>query len=718
MKKIALLSILLILCFNAIAQDYCFGFSTNRTPYGYNACEDTVTTGWTVISKSATSQHYTNAIKLPFPVRFKNTLVTHFKASTTGILTFDTSVSGTPLGTIQTLPSTFIPNKSICVQGLKASKATSAIMMKVIGRAPKRQLWVKYLNFGTYQNISSDNVILSFVMEEERNNLFHIVSQQLKITDTSNLLFLSAGIQTNATTATKLLQDIFDWRIGTYVPLGLATLGGTVRSLLTKYYDNDFYTFYPTSRTGPTDIDLVNVEPLLGLVEGKPFKINLYYRNNGFVSNWVDSTECGVSINGGSFQFQKYLGSNHSRTLPRRKRLPQLISHSGKAGDVLNIKVWLKHLGINADSNTYNDTFTIRAIVGSGKSNARRKILYEAFTSAQCATCPDNEHEADTMNINLKDTMISLYHHMDDMMARPWNDYYSVYFYNYHFCGYNRKLGSEITTCHDVFFWGEKSDDIREAAKSPYNPAKISIISKTFDTLSRKLDYTVQVEFSDYALSSFSIGSIISEDEQRGVGFGWDQKWTSLPMLITGQKHKNVMIDCPGGIFGVPIADTLIKPGKRYTQSFTYILPPKEIVTIPSTAVVSPTGLVVGRYDPKRINILFYVALNDDAYQLKEILNVDEINLLDTIKPNSISEFTNSNNEIRFYPNPVSSKLYLFGSDFSNTNYSISDINGRRIASGLVSKDIVNVEELAAGTYLLELQLSNQQKSIHKFIKN
>ena len=57
-----------------------------------------------------------------------------------------------------------------------------------------------------------------------------------------------------------------------------------------------------------------------------------------------------------------------------------------------------------------------------------------------------------------------------------------------------------------------------------------------------------------------------------------------------------------------------------------------------------------------------------------------------------------------FYPNPVTDKIYVKGSMYSHSQYyRVLDINGNLIKSGNVTENVINVSQINAGIYFLQL---------------
>src|SRR5690606_15933932 len=108
--------------------------------------------------------------------------------------------------------------------------------------------------------------------------------------------------------------------------------------------------------------------------------------------------------------------------------------------------------------------------------------------------------------------------------------------------------------------------------------------------------------------------------------------------------------------------------------------------------------------------------------------SVKSVNMLDNIKltalksvpPHVLSAATHLSDKFNIYPNPVSNVVTITNAaNFMVNEVDIVDINGKVISTHLLNneKEInLNVEHLAAGTYMLHIQ-TNQGVAVKKIIK-
>lgn len=88
----------------------------------------------------------------------------------------------------------------------------------------------------------------------------------------------------------------------------------------------------------------------------------------------------------------------------------------------------------------------------------------------------------------------------------------------------------------------------------------------------------------------------------------------------------------------------------------------------------------------------------------------------------SVVDIKNKNIEIKIYPNPFSENVSVkFSQDYRNEKYGyrIFDLNGRLISSGELKEtsNILNLQNLATGNYMLEINQSGKTINTYKIIK-
>ena len=76
---------------------------------------------WTLIQGSSPSSVWSPVQTLPFSFEFNGQIVSQYKVSTSGILTFDIGAVSVPDTIPENLPSPYIPDKSICIWGMNGT---------------------------------------------------------------------------------------------------------------------------------------------------------------------------------------------------------------------------------------------------------------------------------------------------------------------------------------------------------------------------------------------------------------------------------------------------------------------------------------------------------------------------------------------------------------------------------------------------------------------
>jgi hypothetical protein len=174
-NAIAVLTILAF-CHNTSAQYYQTTVAGN-TPKNLNKERVNIQLDndpeWTTIMGTTTTPVWSSIQTLPFEFKFNGSVVNRYKVSSTGVLTFSTGSSIIPGSIPRALPSTSIPNNSICLWGMQPTNENSFISYKTFGNPGNRQYWV------TFSFCSTGTIELStwsMVLEEGSNNIY-IVEQ-------------------------------------------------------------------------------------------------------------------------------------------------------------------------------------------------------------------------------------------------------------------------------------------------------------------------------------------------------------------------------------------------------------------------------------------------------------------------------------------------------------------------------------------------------------
>jgi hypothetical protein len=84
----------------------------------------------------------------------------------------------------------------------------------------------------------------------------------------------------------------------------------------------------------------------------------------------------------------------------------------------------------------------------------------------------------------------------------------------------------------------------------------------------------------------------------------------------------------------------------------------------------------------------------------------------DVRDPSSVKEI-NKALSVTIYPNPVTEDLVIYSNNFGNFQYTISDVAGKTVRSGILSseKNILNIKNLNAGSYFIGIEDGSQSES-------
>ncbi|MBL4708032.1 MAG: hypothetical protein JKY48_06295 [Flavobacteriales bacterium] len=199
MKKTTILLLFISISFFSFGQYYYQLNSTaGQNPRGLNADDEFplgagLTTGWvSILGPSVATPAWSSNQNIPFPFNFDASPVTQYKVSSTGVLTFTTSATAVPAVTHSALPSTSIPDKSVCIWGIQANGGNDRVVTKTFGTSPNRQHWI----FFTSHSLNGGWSYWSIVLEES-NDKIYIVDQRHSGTTGG----VTMGIQINSTTA-------------------------------------------------------------------------------------------------------------------------------------------------------------------------------------------------------------------------------------------------------------------------------------------------------------------------------------------------------------------------------------------------------------------------------------------------------------------------------------------------------------------------------------
>jgi hypothetical protein len=383
MKKFTMSLFALFLSVGLLAQYYYIPYENVGTnPGGLNQDAEYpvgggLPSGWaTLLSGEQTTPIFTAAQTIPFTFKFNGTDVTSYKVSSSGVLTFTTAATTAPPEANGVLPSTDIPDMSVCVWGIKMV-ANDNIISKTFGTAPNRQHWVQF-NSCSESGLQSGWTYWSIVLEETTNKIY-IVDQRSYCYDgsaaCSGTTSLTLGVQIDQTTFRMVS--------------GSPNVESLTSNLPTAE-DNTYYEFVngtqPQYDMGVTELSMTKYLKL----DDAPFTIKGTIRNFG--TEPITSYDLNYSINGGATVTQTI--NTSPIVIFKSKTFSHPTGWTPTVAGTYEITAWATNInGSNADANTSNDEgkYTVEVV----DNYVERNVLHEVFTASTCPPCNPGNAQID-----------------------------------------------------------------------------------------------------------------------------------------------------------------------------------------------------------------------------------------------------------------------------------------------------------------------------------
>ena len=350
MKKITIMIAALFISASVIGQTmyYLPAFpgnprNLNTDPEETWATLDGLNLGWVGVQASSGTDVWSSTQTIPFSFSFYGTAKTQYKVSTTGVLTFELTATSVPSSSNGAIPSTSIPNNSICAWGLEVSGSNDYIASKTFGTAPNRQHWVSFLSASNPSSTKTNYTYWSIVLEETSNRVYVVDQLHRRAPG------LTIGLQYNSSTAVSHPAS----------PNVQNFAGGS------KYADDNFYyAFVPGSLPS---FDLGGLELISNdtiALTSAPFSIYGAFQNRGAIT--TQSVEVNYTIDGGTVKTANVTGLNVGKFTTGNILHPTMWN-PGSTG-VYDIKMWASKINNNVDADPSNDTisFTVTVVNSIG----------------------------------------------------------------------------------------------------------------------------------------------------------------------------------------------------------------------------------------------------------------------------------------------------------------------------------------------------------------
>lgn len=379
MKKLLPFLVLFVLTFTLQAQYYQVPFiNVNQTPRNLNQDQPDLARyyysngvlsyqGWSLLyvgtDSSETDGIFTPVTQIPFSFKFNGQTYNRFKASTSGVVTFDVNAATAPANGAIPLPDASIPKNSIALLGIRALKPTntiagSFIITRTFGTRPNRQFYIQFNSFSDLYTTSNLNT-LSVVLEETTNKVYLVEHSA----STPSSLDLSAGLQFDSTHAISVpgSPNLNPYSADTtsYIAFGPGTQ---------PVYDI-------------TALGFVS-NPYLVRNHG-PFPIGLALTNTGTVAD--SSLQLNYSVNGGPTVSAPLTLSTPLDTLNRVVVVHPTGWQPSRKG-IYTIKAWVSAINGKPDQDTTTLNYSIGKVTVYD-SIIPRLSLNELFFSNTCPPC-------------------------------------------------------------------------------------------------------------------------------------------------------------------------------------------------------------------------------------------------------------------------------------------------------------------------------------------
>ena len=313
---------------------------------------------WTLIQGTSATPVWSPIQTLPFSFNFNGQTVSQYKVSTSGILTFDIGVIAVPDTIPENLPSSSIPDNSICIWGMNGTGSDDGIVTRTYGIAPNREHWIFFPSF----TLGSGFTYWSMMLEETSNDIY-IVDQRHSSSISGGL---TLGIQVNSTIASEVAGS------PTVQPV---SSGAAISS------DNNYYHFMYGTQPSYDIAMMTNDMMTYHSISNIPIEVKGSFANYG--SNAISAFDINYLINGILLYTQTINGVNIIPYATHSFTHPETWTPDSAGSYVLDL--YATNINGNQDENNLNDT--ISKLIEVIDTLIPRNVLHEVFTSSTCNPC-------------------------------------------------------------------------------------------------------------------------------------------------------------------------------------------------------------------------------------------------------------------------------------------------------------------------------------------
>jgi hypothetical protein len=394
---------------------------------------------------------------------------------------------------------------------------------------------------------------------------------------------------------------------------------------------------------------------------------------------------------------------------------PQLNGSISTAGNY-KLKVWLSANSLNnssQDQNQLNDTVFTYITVQS--SAPRKSVLVEQFVSAFDGECTDAAHK---VNVLQNDSVIVVNVHDLDSLKEPTSSgIISAYKKNTATAMFDRNY---FSTPGSVAVTRPYYNSLLAKQLRTISPASVSIINKTYNSLTKELSFTIKADFVGDVKGDLRLNAYLVENQVHGPwgdttvnGYNQLNNYYNVPWspfyqmgyysftystnVLNGYQfsHQNTLVHSFDGSYGNPglIPTTGGTQNQSYQQTYTLTVP-------------TPTNNI-NKFNSDNLYIVGFLAEYSANQNNRNVLNVVKEKITANNETLGLKE-TISKVDLSIYPNPSNGIMYLNSSKNINTyQINVIDLIGRCVLiEKLVQVGNTSMLDLSAlnnGIYFLQI---------------
>ena len=406
-------------------------------------------------------------------------------------------------------------------------------------------------------------------------------------------------------------------------------------------------------------------------------------------------------------------GLSYKQTNLNTFSLPYTVSNAGN----YKAKVWISAVNAIQDQNQLNDTTFTYITVQS--YSPKKSVLIEQFVSAYDGDCTDAQEKV--LALQNDSVIIVNVHDLDSLKETNSIGILNAY-----------KKNTATAMIDRTYFSGPESVSVTRpyynnlVAKQlkTVTPASVSIINKTYNSVTKQLSFTVKADFIGDVKGDLRLNAYLTENNVSGPssdvsanGYNQLNNYYNVPWSPYYQlgnysstysnyvlkpyqfKHHNTLVYSFDGSFGNPglIPTNGGTQGQSYQKTYTLTVP-------------TPTNSA-NLYNSDNLYIVAFLAEYNSNQNNRNVLNVAK----QKITPNSeilgLQE-QQGNSFISLFPNPSNGNMYINSPKSLNT-YEIKaiDIMGRCVfietLNQVGNQAQLDLSALNNGVYFLSISSEN-----------